>query len=137
MIKRYLKTIEEVTQALKDGKTVEDKDYKYRLVSGIICSLDKEEQKGCSNWAVGETIFKWAEPYVMEEEVLKLEVGKFYRTRSGNKVIVLNIDKNDTSGFPVRVAVVGCTNTMYFVSRTGGHSNGFTSEWDIVEPLGE
>lgn len=75
-MKRYLKTIEEVIQALKDGKTVEDKDYKYRLVSGIICSVDKEEeQKGCSNWAIGETIFKWANPYVMEPEVLKLEVG--------------------------------------------------------------
>ena len=88
-MKRYLKTIEEVIQALKDGKTVEDKDYKYRLVSGIICSVDKEEeQKGCSNWIVGETIFKWAKPYVMEPEVLKLEVGKFYKTRDGRKAFV-------------------------------------------------
>lgn len=122
MIKRYLKT-QEVIDAIRNSDTI---------FFGNNCKL------------IGNTLFMSSDKGLITQsndayiiEPLKLEVGKFYRTRSGNKVIVLHVDKNDTSGFPVRVAVVGCTNTLYFVSRTGGHSNGFTSEWDIVEQLGE
>lgn len=137
-MKRYLKTPEEVVQALKDGKTVEDKDYKYRLVSGIICSVDKEEeQKGCSNWAIGEAIFKWAKPYVMEPEVLKLEVGKFYKTRDGRKASVLNVVKDDTISCPVRVVVVDNNYEPYFIRKSGRLYKNEENAWDIVAPWEE
>lgn len=133
MKKVYLETPEAVIVALKEGRTVKCTDCgdKYTLENGFLV----EKSKG--TWTINPPLYGFPGYYIEEPDELKLEVGKFYRTRSGNKVIVLHVDKNDISGFPVSVAVVGCTDTLYFVSRTGGHSNGFTSEWDIVEPLGE
>ena len=131
-MKRYLKTIEEVIQALKDGKTVEDKDYKYRLVSGIICSVDKEEeQKGCSNWIVGETIFKWAKPYVMEPEVLKLEVGKWYETRDHQKARCFKVNPG--------LCFFTIDNVGNFNTLTNGnyYIQGKTSNLDIIGPWEE
>ena len=131
-MKRYLKTIEEVIQALKDGKTVEDKDYKYRLVSGIICSVDKEEeQKGCSNWIVGETIFKWAKPYVMEPEVLKLEVGKWYETRDHQKARCFKVNPG--------LCFFTIDNVGNFNTLTNGnyYIQGKTSNIDIIGPWEE
>lgn len=70
--------------------------------------------------------------YIDELEPLKLEVGKFYKTRSGNKVIILNIDKNNTTGFPVRVAIIGCGGAPYFVKRNGDCSNTYATALDVV-----
>lgn len=64
-------------------------------------------------------------------------MGRFYKTRNGKKAIVLNDNKKDISSFPVRVAVVGETDYLYFVSRTGKYSNDYESEWDIVAPWEE
>ena len=133
MKKVYLETPEAVIKALKDGKVIKDDNgYSYKLVDGFIVSTYK------NHFIVGDNIFNIDNhPYILEEEPFKIEVGKFYKTRSGNKVIVLHVNKNDISGFPVSVAVVGSTDTLYFVSRTGGHPNGFTSEWDLVAPWEE
>ena len=106
--------------------------YNYKLVDGFIVNTVG------NNFIIGDDISNIDnQPYILEEESIKIEVGKFYKTRSGNKVIVLHVNKNDISGFPVSVAVVGSTDTLYFVSRTGGHPNGFTSEWDLVAPWEE
>ena len=132
MKKVYLETPEAVIKALKDGKEVRDKYGSIcKLVDGIIIS------KLNNFFEIGKPIRSVNKPYIFEEEPLKIEVGKFYKTRSGNKVIVLHVNKNDISGFPVSVAVVGSTDTLYFVSRTGGHPNDFTSEWDLVAPWEE
>ena len=132
MKKVYLETPEAVIKALKEGKEVRDEDnYSFKIVDGFIVATDANE------FFVGDSIYSECKPYILEEEPLKIEVGKFYKTRSGNKVIVLHVNKNDINGFPVSVAVVGSTDTLYFVSRTGGHPNGFTSEWDLVAPWEE
>lgn len=135
MSKRYLTTPGEVVQALKEGKVVVGKQYKYKLIDGIICSLN--EKQGCHRWTVGDTIFDSETPHIEESEPLKLEVGKFYRTRGGKKVIVLYIDKNNTTGFPIRVVVIDCSNAPYFVKRNGDYSNTYDSDWDLVAPWEE
>lgn len=128
-MKRYLKTPEEVIQALQDKKEVFDfLDNNYKLVNGIIIY---RSQKG--GWGINAHIGHADKLYVDEPEPLKLEVGKFYRTRRGKKAIVLNDNKKDISSFPVNVAVVGETDHLYFVSRTGKYSNDYESEWDIVK----
>lgn len=132
MTKRYLKTPEEVIQALQDKKEVFDfLDNNYKLVNGIIIY---RTQKG--DWGINAHIGRADKLYVNEPESLKLEVGKFYKTRRGDKVIVLYInDKADAGCWPVLVAVVGKVNCSYSVSKTGGYfSSGNGTAWDIVAP---
>lgn len=74
--------------------------------------------------------------YTYDIEPLKLEVGKFYRLRNGKKAIVANVDKQDISGHPAFVAVIGGGNNSYWVSETGKYSI-FASEWDLVAPWEE
>ena len=110
-MKRYLKSPEEVVQALKDGKVVESEGYSYKLVNGVICSFYKQ---GYYKWNVGGAIFQSDEPYVDEPEQLKLEVGKFYKTRDGEKAVILAADENQS----FFVAVIGKYNT-FFVNNKG------------------
>ena len=132
MTKRYLKTPEEVIQALQDKKEVFDLfDNNYKLVNGIIIY---RTQKG--DWGINAHIGRTDKLYVDEPEQIKLEVGKFYKTRGGDKAIVLYInDKADAGNWPVIVAVVGKVNCSYSVSKTGGYySSGRDTVWDIVAP---
>lgn len=132
MTKRYLKTPEEVIQALQDKKEVFDfLDNNYKLVNGIIIY---RTQKG--GWGINAHIGHADKLYVDEPEPLNLEVGKFYKTRRGDKAIVLYInDKADAGCWPVLVAVVGKVNCSYSVSKTGVYySSGRNTVWDIVAP---
>lgn len=132
MTKRYLKTPEEVIQALQDKKEVFDfLDNNYKLVNGIIIY---RTQKG--SWGINAHIGHADKLYVNEPEQIKLEVGKFYRTRRGDKVIVLYInDKADAGCWPVLVSIVGKANCSYSVSKTGSYySSGRDTVWDIVAP---
>lgn len=132
MAKRFLKTPEEVIQALQDKKEVFDfLDNNYKLVNGIIIY---RTQKG--GWGINAHIGHADKLYVDEPEQIKLEVGKFYKTRRGDKAIVLYInDKADAGCWPVLVAVVGKVNCSYSVSKTGGYfSSGNDTAWDIVAP---
>ena len=133
MTKRYLKTPEEVIQALKDGKKVRDAYGSIcKLVDGIIIS------KLNDFFEIGKPIRSVNKPYILEEEEkpLKIEVGKFYKTRKGDKVIVVYInDKADAGCWPVLVAVVGKVNCSYSVSKTGSYySSDRDTAWDIIAP---
>lgn len=132
MTKKYLKTPEEVIQALQDKKEVFDfLGNNYKLVNGIIIY---RTQKG--GWGINAHIGHSDKLYVDETESLKLEVGKLYKTRRGDKVIVLYInDKNDAGNWPVLVSIVGKANCSYSVSKTGDYfSSGNGTAWDIVAP---
>lgn len=132
MTKRYLKTPEEVIQALQDKKEVFDLfDNNYKLVNGIIIY---RTQKG--DWGINAHIGRADKLYVNEPEQIKLEVGKFYKTRRGDKVIVVYInDEADAGNWPVLVTVVGKVSCAYSVSKTGiYHSSGRDTAWDIVAP---
>lgn len=135
MTKRYLKTPEEMIDALQAGKTLHNKYSQWVLYNGFIMRKDKKS----SNWSVNDSLCSRFddEIYIEEPKPLKLKVGKFYRTREGLKVIVLNIDKNSTNGFPVRVAVVDGQYTLYHVKETGERTNCANSIWDIVAPWEE
>ena len=84
MTKRYLETPEAVIKALKKGKVIKDDNgYSYKLVDGFIVSTYK------NHFIVGDNIFNIDNhPYILEEEPLKIEVGKFYKTRDGRKAFV-------------------------------------------------
>lgn len=132
MTKKYLKTPEEVIQALQDKKEVFDfLDNNYKLVNGIIIY---RTQKG--DWGINAHIGCTDKLYVDEPESLKLEVGKFYKTRRGNKVIVVYInDEADAGNWPVLVTVVGKVSCTYSVSKTGSYnSSSCDTAWDIVAP---
>ena len=83
MKKVYLETPEAVIKALKEGKEVRDENnYSYKLVDGFIVSTYK------NNFLVGDNLFSRNKPYILEEEPLKIEVGKFYKTKDGRKAFV-------------------------------------------------
>ena len=70
-MKRYLKTPEEVIKALQDGKEVRDKHGSIcKLVDGIIIS------KLNDFFEIGKPIRSVNKPYILEEESIKIEVGK-------------------------------------------------------------
>lgn len=81
MKKVYLETPEAVIKALKDGKEIKDiGDFSYKMIDGFIVSKNKD---GCF-W-VGDSVSSIDNPYIEEKEPLKIEVGKFYKTRNGEK----------------------------------------------------
>lgn len=81
MKKLYLETPEAVIKALKEGKVIKDDNgYSYKLVDGFIVSTYK------NHFIVGDNIFNIDNhPYILEEEPLKIEVGKWYETRDHQK----------------------------------------------------
>lgn len=87
MKKVYLETPEAVIKALKDGKEIKNEDeynkYSYKLVDGFIVNTVG------NNFIVGGDISNIDNhPYILEEEPLKIEVDKFYKTRDGRKAFV-------------------------------------------------
>lgn len=83
-MKRYLKTSEEVTQELRDGKTVQTNEMEYGIINNLIVGFDKIVRE----ISINPVIRLSENPYINELEPLKLEVGKFYKTRNGSKAFV-------------------------------------------------
>ena len=81
-MKKFLNTPEEVIKALKEGKKVQTDCYYYKMIDGVICHF------GDRSWAVGINIDKEESTYIEEVEPLKIEVGKFYRTKGNKKAYV-------------------------------------------------
>lgn len=101
MKKVYLETPEAVIKALKEGKVIKDDNgYSYKLFDGFIVSTYK------NHFIVGDNIFNIDNhPYILEEEPLKIEVGKWYETRdhqkarcyySGKATAFFSIDNDST-----------------------------------------
>lgn len=88
MKKIKLKTIEDFTKALKDDKTVYamnefcDGKSELKLLNNILIRKDADGEIIIG----GHIIFKENVFYIEEKEPVKLEVGKFYKTRDGKKV---------------------------------------------------
>lgn len=100
MTKRYLETPEEVIKALKEGKDVRDENNNsFKIVDGFIVATYDDA------FYIGYTISGLDKPYILEEEPLKIEVGKWYETRdhqkarcyySGNATAFFSIDNDST-----------------------------------------
>lgn len=70
----------------------------------------------------------------MEPEVLKLEVGKFYKTRDGRKAWV--VSRHQDEHFPYIIAVLGKVDA-YAVTKDGRFYDDRPYEFDLVAPWEE
>ena len=100
-MKRYLKSPEEVTAALKEGKVVLDRTgNKYKSINGFIVVSYIS-----GGWEVYPFVGNQEGLYVDEPKQLKLEVGKFYKTRNGKKAFVYG-NIGDAYPYPFYVVVL-------------------------------
>lgn len=130
MTRRYLKTPEEVTAALKEGKVVLDRTgNKYKSINGFIVVSYIS-----GGWGVDPFIGNHEGLYVEEPKPLKLEVGKFYKTREGRKAFVFA--KITNYSYPFYVATVGELNA-YSVNAEGRQTNSEPLPLDLVAPWEE
>ena len=108
-MKRYLKTPAEIIVALKEGKTVKNSDgAEYALENGFIIENSSEGIVAINPALDGST-----EYYTEEPDSVKLEVGKFYKTRRGDKVVCLG-QNGDYYIHRLNSYIVG-----YWVDKTG------------------
>lgn len=129
-MKRYLKTQEEVTQALREGKTVQTNEMEYGIINNLIVGFDKIVREISINPAIRLS----ENPYINEPEPLKLEVGKFYKTRDGRKAWVVSYKQRYQ--YPYYVAALEHVGT-YAVLGNGCSFEGRTSPDDLVAPWEE
>ena len=127
MKKVYLKTYKAVIKALKEGKVIKDDNgYSYKLVDGFIVSTYK------NHFIVGDNIFNIDNhPYILEEEPLKIEVGKWYETRDHQKARCFKINPGL---YFFTIDNVGNFNTLI---NGNYYINGKTSNLDIIGPWEE
>lgn len=132
MTKRYLKTPEEVIKELKEGKVVLDRTgNKYKSINGFIVVNYLGEGWGINSFIGGDH----EGLYVEEPKPLKLEVGKFYKTRDGRKAWI--VECTDKKGaFPFMVAAQKECN-LYSVAKDGRRYCDDTDETDLVAPWEE
>lgn len=80
-MRKYLEKAKDVIDALKLGREIklEEGSGKIYLIDGFVV---KENIDG---FHINYTINQKDKPYIEEEDKLKLEVGKFYKTRSGKR----------------------------------------------------
>lgn len=130
-MKRYLKTPEEVIDVLKEGKTVKCTDgSEYTVDSGFLV----EKSKG--TWSINPTLYGLSDYYAEEPKPLRLEVGKFYKTRAGRKVWITYAIKDEHEYYPFCCIVLG-GNEVYYVNEQGFVVSTETSELDLVAPWEE
>lgn len=124
-MKRYLKSPEEVIDALVTGKVVCDEDSQWKLYKGFIVRKDNNSDI----WVVNDHIYSILTGlYVDEPELLKLEVGKFYKTRNSEKVIIK--DK-------FFVAQINHRTNPYTVRKNGCVYEKGANAYDIIAPWKE
>ena len=87
---------DEVIRRLKAGEVVKDECSKeiIKMIEGILCSVSD-----LGNTRLNILLNPLCPDYYFEEpEELKLEVGKFYRTRDGRKVFIFITDDYNYRG---------------------------------------
>lgn len=124
-MKRYLKTKEEVTQALREGKTVQTNEMEYGIINNLIVGFDKIVREISINPAIRLS----ENPYIDEPELLKLEVGKFYKTRDGRKAWV--VSRQQGAYYAYNIAVLGNV-CVYTVNENGTFCDNRPSPEDLV-----
>lgn len=129
-MKRYLNTIEEIAEALQNEKVVfiGNDDNQLKLVNGI---MFKFNGKITINPSI---LFEPNHIYTYDVEPLKLEVGKFYKTRDGKKAFVYA----KFSGVPFPFYVVKENSLSTYNVDIKGRSDFSTTEYnDLVAPWEE
>ena len=128
MKKVYLETPEAVIKALKDGKEVKNEDeynkYNYKLVDGFIVNTVG------NNFIIGDDISNIDnQPYILEEESIKIEVGKFYKTRDGRKAWV--VSRQQDEHYPYIIAILDEVDA-YAVTKDGRFYDDRSYSFDLV-----
>lgn len=126
MTKRYLKTPEEVIDALQAGKVVTDGACRCKLYKGIIVCKDKEQ------WNITPTLSHEYGLSVDEPEPLKLEVGKFYKTRNGLKAIIY--DTEAAINYPYCIALIKNKKSCTYYCTPDGKNSTDIEGLDLVAP---
>lgn len=129
MKKVYLETPEAVIKALKEGKEVRDENnYSFKIVDGFIVATYDDD------FYIGYTIYSLDKPYILEEEPLKIEVGKFYKTRDGRKAFVY---ANTYTGLCWVVIIDSSADGTFCCTVDGMFCPGEENEKDLVAPWKE
>lgn len=126
MKKVYLETPEAVIKALKDGKEVfldEGGAGKVVLIDGF-CVKQWNDQ-----FNINYTINLRDKPYILEEEPLKIEVGKFYKTRDGRKAWV--VSRQQDEHYPYIIAILDEVDA-YAVTKDGHFYDDRPYSFDLV-----
>ena len=135
--KVYLNTIDDIINALNDGKTVfmeytgDDDDInhnsKIKCFNGILIQETENNNVYLNPGDLSLTRYRF---YIKGKKPLKIEVGKFYKTRSGVKVICVN--KTSDSCYPCSFAVLGQTRIIDSTAK-GEFVTGEENAADIVD----
>ena len=130
MKKVYLETPEAVIKALKEGKTIKnDHWYSYELKDNFIVQKILGKIR-----SINTTIFLDEDYYILEEEPLKIEVGKFYKTRDGRKAFVC---ANTYTGLCWVVIIDSSADRTFCCTVDGMFCPGEENEKDLVAPWEE
>lgn len=131
-MRKYLNTPEEVIKALKEGKEVMNTCWTYKLVDGFILYTSVEDN---TKWAICSTIGCGEKLYIEEAEPLKFEVGKFYKSRNGNKSLCAFIGSEKLC-YPVKL-VSQVNGNEFLVTLEGKYNktnkisqNDIIGEWE-------
>lgn len=127
-MKKYLNTPEEVIKVLKEGKEVKDNNgWTYKSVDGFIVKRSKEFPL---LWLLNPVVTQEDKIYIEEAEPLKFEVGKFYKNRTGEKVLCVYVGEKPV--FPVLFIIVGKENSYRTKIDGGFTASGIESYLDII-----
>ena len=120
MKKVYLETPEAVIKALKEGKEVRDENnYSFKIVDGFIVAAYYDY------FYIGYTISGIDKPYILEEEPLKIEVGKWYETSGHQKARCFIVEKE-------RCHFTIDNYCHFFTNKNGVYLDNETSRYNII-----
>ena len=127
MKKVYLETPEAVIKALKEGKVIYEEncpDYSFKLIGNIIVAK-------CEDFfEVGAMVSTGNKLYILEEEPLKIEVGKWYETRDHQKARCFIVEKE-------RCHFTIDNYCHFFTNKNGVYLDNETSRYNIIGPWDE
>lgn len=132
MIKKYLNTPEEIVNALTAGKTIKSNTGDSFVLQKGAFVISKNKNRP---WCINPIMYGLNDYYIEEQEPLNLEVGKFYKTRSGKKAFVYTRSSSPYS-YPFYVVIIGKIDT-YCCNVDGKYSTNEESAKDLVAPWEE
>lgn len=130
-MKEYLKDLppKEIVSRLLRGEEAENNmGFSLCSINGILCS-STSDGKTVIGACIGVSDFE--NLYFSYPDKLKIEAGKFYRTRSGDKAICLFINESETN-YPCRMAIIG-KDIFLDVNKAGFEFDGSEEPNDIIE----
>lgn len=131
-MKRYLRTPEEIIKELKKGKEVLcdtfGRHYIYKMIDGVVYKYNE------NSWVMNGCLDSSDKAYIDEPEPIKLEVGKFYKTRTGKKAFVFAKIGRE---YPYPFYVAKVENPVTYSVDADGRKTDEENPSDLVAPWEE